>query len=80
MAFEHWYCELGPKPYLAGLWIIGLLCLGAPIACVAVYQIDKRRPHPSWITVLPLILFVILAVACCFQLNVLANAMWEEGK
>jgi hypothetical protein len=65
----------GPKPYLLGLWIIGLLGLCAPIAGIAVYQIDKRRPHTDWITVLPLILFAILAVAGYFQLHVLANAM-----
>jgi hypothetical protein len=63
----------GPKPDLLRQWIVGLLGLNAPIACVAVYQIDKRRPHPSWITILPLILFAIMAIACCFQLHVLAK-------
>jgi hypothetical protein len=65
----------GPKPCIARLWIITLVCLCAPIAGVAVYQIDKRRPHPSWVTVVPMLLFAILAIVCRFQLTILAQEM-----
>ena len=59
-----------PKAYIEGLWLLGILCLCAPICGIAAYCLDKRWPHTGWV---PLVAFAIIAIIVAAQLGRLAK-------
>jgi len=61
-----------PPGYLAGEWVIWLLCFSAVICGVACYSIDERWPK---FALIPLAIFAVLAILACVLLGHFANQM-----